>query len=113
LNFHVRYGYGRFGVSPGPINDFTRPRGIIVVEKHKPLLSRGARFDLKHKYGGTPAGTAIYCAANFRNPYGQYAAVVQLLIEAGEKVTNDRLEFAVANDLDEIATVLKAHGALL
>ena len=54
-----------------------------------------------------------HCAANFRNPYGQYAAVVQLLIEAGEKVTNDRPEFAVANDLDVIATVLKTHGALL
>ena len=77
------------------------------------LLARGARFDLKHKYGGTPLGTAIYCAANFRNQQGQYAAVVQLLIDAGEKVTNDRLEFAIANDLDEIATVLKAHGASL
>jgi ankyrin repeat protein len=79
----------------------------------KLLLSRSARFDLKHKYGGTPARTAIYCAANFHNPHGQYAAFVQLLIETGEKVTNDRLEFAVANDLDEIATVLKAHGTLL
>jgi len=79
----------------------------------KLLLARGARFDLKHKYGGTPLRTAIYCAANFRNEHGQYAAVVQLLIDAGEKVTNDRLEFAIANDLDEIATVLKAHGASL
>jgi ankyrin repeat protein len=65
----------------------------------KLLLSRGARFDLKHKYGGTPAVTAIYCAANFRNPHGQYAAVVKLLLDAGEKIPNDRLEFAVANDL--------------
>jgi hypothetical protein len=39
--------------------------------------------------------------------------IVRLLLDAGEKVTNDRLEFAVANDLDDIATVLKAHGALL
>jgi hypothetical protein len=39
--------------------------------------------------------------------------VVQLLIAAGEKATNDQLEFAVANDLDEIAAVLKAHGASL
>ena len=77
------------------------------VPMAKLLLARGARFDLKHKYGGTPLRTAIYCAANFRNPHGQYAAVVQLLIDAGEKVTNDRLEFAVANNLDEIATVLK------
>jgi hypothetical protein len=66
-----------------------------------------------HRDAGTPLGTAIYCAANFRNEHGQYAAVVQLLIDAGEKVTNDRLEFAVANDLDEIASVLKAHGASL
>ena len=83
------------------------------VPMAKLLLSRGARFDLRHKYGGTPLGTAIYCAANFRNEHGQYAAMVQLLLDAGDKATNDRLEFAVANDLDEIATVLKAHGASL
>jgi ankyrin repeat protein len=83
------------------------------VPMAKLLLSRGARFDLQQKYGGTPLRTAIYCAANFRNEHGQYAAVVQLLIDAGEKATNDRLEFAVANHLDEIATVLKAHGASL
>jgi len=79
----------------------------------KLLLARGARFDLRQKYGGTPLRTAIYCAANFRNVHGQYATVVQLLIDAGDKATNDRLEFAIANDLDEIATVLKAHGASL
>jgi ankyrin repeat protein len=90
---------------------YAATRGDAPMAKF--LLSRGARFDLKHKYGGTPAVTAIYCAANFRNPHGQYAAVVKLLIDAGEKIPNDRLEFAVANDLDEIATVLKAHGALL
>ena len=83
------------------------------VAMAKLLLSRGARFDVKQKYGGTPLLTAIHCAANFRIEHGQYAAVVQLLIDAGETVTNDRLKFAIANDLDEIATVLKAHGASL
>jgi ankyrin repeat protein len=83
------------------------------VSMAKLLLSRGARFDLKHTYEGTPLDTAIYCAASFRNDHGHYAAVVQLLVDAGEKATNDQLEFAVANDLDEIANVLKTHGASL
>jgi hypothetical protein len=45
--------------------------------------------------------------------HGQYAAVVQLLAEAGEEVTDDWLQFAVANDLDDIAAVLKSQGASL
>lgn len=77
------------------------------------LLVRGARFDVKHKYGGTPLGTAIYCAANFRDAHERYAGVVRLLIEAGEKVTDDQLKFATAHDLDDVADVLKSYGASL
>lgn len=77
------------------------------------LLARGARLDVKHKYGGTPLGTTVYCAKNFRNADGRYAEAVQLLVEAGGKAPDDFLKFAVDNDLDEIADVLRAHGASL
>jgi hypothetical protein len=44
---------------------------------------------------------------------GCYAEAVQLLVEAGGNAPDDFLKFAVENDLDEIADVLKAHGASL
>ena len=77
------------------------------------LLARGARRDVKHKYDGTPLGTAIYSAAHFRTEGGRYAEVVERLLNAGDKADDDRLAFAMEHDLDDIAEVLKAHGASL
>jgi ankyrin repeat protein len=77
------------------------------------LLARGARLDLKHKYGGTPLATAIHCAVNFPNPDGLYAQTVELLATAGEPVTHEQLKFAIENSLNDIAEVLKSHGASL
>ncbi|MEJ1966577.1 MAG: ankyrin repeat domain-containing protein [Gammaproteobacteria bacterium] len=77
------------------------------------LLAHGANLEVKHKYGGTALGTAIYCAASFRNEERRYAESVRLLLEAGSKATDEQLEFAVENDLDDVADVLKAHGVSL
>jgi ankyrin repeat protein len=77
------------------------------------LLRRGARLEVTHKYGGNPLGTAIYCAAYFANPNGDYSRAVQRLIEAGLPATEQHLGFAVEHDLDEIADVLKSHGAVM
>jgi ankyrin repeat protein len=77
------------------------------------LLARGARLDLKHKYGGTPLGTAIYCAASFPDPGGSYTETVQLLAKAGEPATDEQLKFAIEHSLDDIAAVLKSHGVRL
>lgn len=77
------------------------------------LLARGARLDLKHKYGGTPLATAIHCAAHFPNPGGSYAETVRLLAKAGELVTGEQLKFAIENSLNDIADVLKSHGTSL
>jgi hypothetical protein len=77
------------------------------------LLAHGARLDVKHKYGGTALGTAVYCAANFRTGGGRYAEAIQLLLEAGSETTDENLKFAIENDLDDVADVLKAHGASL
>lgn len=79
----------------------------------KLLLAHGAKLDVKHKYDGTPLGTAVYCAASFRNKTGVYAESVRLLLEAGDKATDDDLRFAVEHDLDDIADVLKRYGTSL
>jgi ankyrin repeat protein len=77
------------------------------------LLARGAKVDVKQKYGGTPLRTAIYCAVHFPRPNGRYAHTVRMLAQAGDKVTDDRLRFAIDNGLSDIADVLKSHGASL
>jgi ankyrin repeat protein len=77
------------------------------------LVRRGARLHVEHKYGGKPLDTVIYCAAYFRDPQGDYAASARCLIEAGVKVEDRNLEFAVEHELDDIAEVLKAHGATI
>ena len=77
------------------------------------LLRRGARVDVTHKYGGNPLGTAIYCAAYFTNPNGDYPRAVERLIDAGLPVTEEHLEFALEHELDEIGDVLKSHGAAI
>lgn len=79
----------------------------------KLLLAHRARFDVRHKYGGTPLGTAVYCAANHRSEEGCYVEAVRLLTEAGDKATNDDLMFALEHDLDDLADVLKKQGVSL
>jgi len=75
------------------------------------LLQRGARMDVRHKYEGTPLGTVLYSAAYFRNPRGDYAASARCLIEAGAKIEDQSLAFAIEHELDDIAEVLKSYGA--
>jgi ankyrin repeat protein len=77
------------------------------------LLRRGAKLHVTHKYGANPLGTAIYCAAYFPNPKGEYPRAVERLIDAGLPVLERQLEFAVEHELDEIADVLKSHGAVM
>ena len=77
------------------------------------LLRRGARIDVTHKYGGNPLDTAIYCAACFTNPNGDYPGAVERLIDAGLTVTDQHLTFVLEHELDEIADVLKSHGAAI
>jgi ankyrin repeat protein len=83
------------------------------LEMTRLLLSRGARLDVKHKYGSMPLGTAIYCAAHFRNPQGRYAEVVGMLLDGGAETEPSSLAFAVENELDDIANVLKMRGLAL
>jgi ankyrin repeat protein len=75
------------------------------------LIAHGARLDVRHRYGGSPLGTALYCAAHFANREADYPNAVLHLIEAGEPVEDEHLQFALAADLDEIASVLRSHAA--
>jgi ankyrin repeat protein len=77
------------------------------------LIERGADLAATHKHGGDALGTAIYCAANFRDPRGDYAGVVNLLLRAGMKQREDQLPFALDHGLEDIAEVLIAHGGQL
>lgn len=74
------------------------------------LIERGANLAAKNKYGGDALGTSIYCAVNFRNPWGDYAGVVGLLLDAGVKQREDQLPFALDHGLEDVAEVLIAHG---
>jgi ankyrin repeat protein len=80
------------------------------VELTRLLLERGANLAATHKHGGDALGTAIYCAANFRNPAGDYAGVVALLLDAGIEQREDQLPFALDHGLEDVAEVLIAHG---
>jgi ankyrin repeat protein len=77
------------------------------------LIDRGANLEATHKHGGNALGTAIYCAAYFRNPAGDYAGVVNLLLDAGLKQREDHLAFALDHGLEDIAEALIAHGGEL
>ena len=74
------------------------------------LLDHGADIEARHKHGGNALGTAIYCAANFRNPGGDYAGAVDLLLNAGLRQNAEALTFALDHGLDDAAEVSIAHG---
>jgi ankyrin repeat protein len=75
------------------------------------LLRRGARVDVKHKYGGQPLGTAVYCAAHFNTGRTTYGKTVRLLLNAGCTPRPQDLELALEYHLDDIVDVLKEHAA--
>src|SRR5262249_43353260 len=79
----------------------------------KLLLSHNAQTNVKHKYRGTPPRTPPDAPAHLPPGGGDYTQPATLLLQAGEEATSDRLAFAIQNDLDVIAEVLKAHGATL
>jgi ankyrin repeat protein len=80
------------------------------LELTRLLIERGADLSATHKHGGNALGTAIYCAVHFRNPAGDYAGVVDLLLRSGMKQREDQLPFALDHGLDDVAEVLIAHG---
>lgn len=80
------------------------------VELTRLLLARGADITATHTYGGDALGGALYCAVHFRNPAGDYAGVVDLLLGAGMKQREDQLPFALDHGLEDVAAVLIAHG---
>ena len=80
------------------------------LELTRLLVERGADLAATHSYGGDALGSAIYCAVHFRNLAGDYAGVVDLLLNAGVKQREDQLPFALDHGLEDVAEVLIAHG---
>ena len=56
-------------------------RGYIdLVELY---LERHASMEVKNAYGGTPLGAALWGVIYFKDPEGDYPAVVRRLLKAG------------------------------
>ncbi|WP_308639834.1 ankyrin repeat domain-containing protein [Paenibacillus silvisoli] len=53
------------------------------VEAVRLLLAHGASTTLKHGHGGDALSTCVWGSENFRDPAGDYAAVKELLEQAG------------------------------
>ncbi|MYD94762.1 MAG: hypothetical protein F4Y02_13970 [Chloroflexi bacterium] len=82
------------------------------------LLGHTPSLEVTNDFGGTPLGGAIWGAANFRDPNGNYARTVDLLaaVEANLNRREDdgqtHLDRAVASDRDDVAQALQRHGGL-
>lgn len=58
-------------------------RGYLAIVNV--LLEHGASLDVKNEFGGTPLSACKWGAHNFRDPKGDYAAVLERLKKAGAK----------------------------
>ena len=58
-------------------------RGYIAIVEL--LLEHGASLDVKNEFGGTPLRASKWGAENFRDPKGDYPAVIARLTRAGAK----------------------------
>lgn len=58
-------------------------RGYIAIVEL--LLEHGASLDVKNEFGGTPLSASKWGAANFRDPKGDYPAVIARLTSAAEE----------------------------
>jgi ankyrin repeat protein len=83
---------------------YAAQRGDVAMLKL--LIDRGADLDSSHKYGGNALGTAIYAAANFPTPGGDYPGAVDLLLDSGLERSDDMLTFASEHGLSGIAKKL-------
>ena len=54
------------------------------------LLAHGASPEAKNVFGGTALGACLWGAENFRDPDGDYAASVKILLASGEPITDVR-----------------------
>ncbi|MCG8314168.1 MAG: ankyrin repeat domain-containing protein [Pseudomonadales bacterium] len=77
----------------------------------KLLLAYKPNLHAKNSYGGDPLDTSIYCARYFPRPDANYPETAELLLEAGAKIEDGYLRFALEHNLDDVAEVLMRYGA--
>ncbi len=58
------------------------------------LLEHGASLEAKNEFGGRPLGACRWGAENFRDPNGDYARSVQLMLDAGAPLSDVHLPCA-------------------
>ena len=81
------------------------------------LLEHNASLGVTNDFGGTPLGGAIWGAANFRDPEGDYVRTVDLLAAVEPSVNRlgddgqTHLDRALAGGREDVADVLRRHGA--
>ncbi|MDF2440054.1 MAG: hypothetical protein JWN98_1038 [Abditibacteriota bacterium] len=74
------------------------------VETIKVLLAHGADFTLTNEFGGTPLGACAWGSIHFRDPVGDYPAVIEALIAAGSALPGELF------GSDDVQAVLRRHG---
>ncbi|HLV85357.1 MAG TPA: ankyrin repeat domain-containing protein [Candidatus Sulfotelmatobacter sp.] len=78
------------------------------------LLSRGASLEATNAYGGTALGQALWSAVN-GDPARDHAKIVEVLLEAGAKVTDSSIAWlerqtnGSASMKERVAEVLRRH----
>ncbi len=84
--------------------NYAGARGDVAMTKL--LLERGADRGSKNQHGGDALGTALWCAAHFRNPAGDYSATMRLLLDAGLPLSEEMLPVALDHGLLDIEELL-------
>jgi ankyrin repeat protein len=68
------------------------------------LVERGASLDILNEFSGTPLNSCIWGSLHFQNPEGDYAAVAEILLEAGVRLPDQ------ASGSENVKNVLIRHG---
>ncbi|WP_165452348.1 ankyrin repeat domain-containing protein [Paenibacillus thalictri] len=68
------------------------------------LIKHGASLEIRNEFGGTPMNSCIWGSLHTQDPQGDYAAVAEILIEAGVKLPDQ------AMGSEPVRNVLIRHG---
>ena len=116
LMLDLGFGIDMRGIDDSTPLDRASVRGYIdLVEL---CLERHASMEVKNAYGGTPLGAALWGAIYFKDPEGNYSAVVRRLLEAGAPTSSpgseglaESLRWQVKEGPPEMVKLLVEFGA--
>ncbi|QHT58865.1 hypothetical protein GXP70_01960 [Paenibacillus lycopersici] len=92
-----------------------RPEGSAMTALHRAALhgdaaivrllaERGASIAIRNEFGGTPLNSCIWGSLHFQDPAGDYAAVAEILVDAGVPLPEQ------AAGSESVKRVLVRHG---